>query len=183
LNRFSQQIKRAMSDPAASHPACLSVDQLLAECDVRRERRSGPGGQHRNKVETAVVLTHRPTGLRGDASERRSQEANRQMAIFRLRLRLALEIRLPIAENAPPSELWRGRVSAGRISVNAQHADFPALLAEALDRVTARDADASAAAAGLGVSASQLVRLLKQEPAALALVNARRAELGLHALR
>ena len=36
------------------HPAALPFDALLKECEVRRLRRSGPGGQHRNKVETAV---------------------------------------------------------------------------------------------------------------------------------
>ena len=45
------------------HPASLDDDRLLAECDQSFLRRSGPGGQNRNKVETAVVLRHRPTGL------------------------------------------------------------------------------------------------------------------------
>src|SRR5262249_27924451 len=42
------------------HPAARAPDALLAECEVRRTRRSGPGGQNRNKVETAVVLRHLP---------------------------------------------------------------------------------------------------------------------------
>ena len=69
------------------HPACLPIDELLAQCDVRHERRSGPGGQHRNKVATAVVLTHRPTGVRAEANERRSQAENHAEAVRRLRLR------------------------------------------------------------------------------------------------
>jgi hypothetical protein len=71
----------------------LPVEQLLKHCEMRRGRRRGPGGQHRNKVETAVVVTHLPTGVRGEASERRSQLENRQQAVFRLRVNLALEIR------------------------------------------------------------------------------------------
>ena len=47
------------------HPATASPEQLIAECDIRRLRRSGPGGQHRNKVETAISLHHLPTGVRG----------------------------------------------------------------------------------------------------------------------
>ena len=44
------------------HPAALDPDVLAGECEFRATRRSGPGGQNRNKVETAVILTHRPTG-------------------------------------------------------------------------------------------------------------------------
>ena len=60
---------------------------------MRHERRSGPGGQHRNKVSTAVVITHRPTGVRAEANERRSQAENHREAVRRLRVRLAVEVR------------------------------------------------------------------------------------------
>ena len=63
------------------HPVKLTVDALLQQCDIRRTRHSGPGGQHRNKVETAIEITHRPTGIISFAAERRSQEQNRQVAI------------------------------------------------------------------------------------------------------
>ena len=66
----------------------LSDAELLAQCEVELRRASGPGGQHRNKVESAVRLTHRPTGLVVNASERRSQQANRETALVRLRERL-----------------------------------------------------------------------------------------------
>ena len=84
---------------------------LLAECDTKRQKRSGPGGQHRNKVETAVILTHRPTQIQGQASEQRSQEQNRRVALFRLRLNLALQFLCEVT-NTIPSELWQQRCPA-----------------------------------------------------------------------
>jgi len=164
------------------HPAALDVERLLAECRVRRTRRSGPGGQHRNKVETAVVLEHLPTGVLAEANERRSQRENQAMAVFRLRVKLALAVRLPPGENGP-GPLWKSRTRAGRISVNPEHADFPALLAEALDSIAVHEFEPAAAANALGCTPSQLVKLLRLEPAALKLVNDRRAAAGLHALK
>jgi hypothetical protein len=160
------------------HPASQTPEQLRQECEVVRTRRSGPGGQHRNKVETAIVLTHRPTGVAAQASERRSQAENLAAALARLRLNLALETRTPVAPGYTPSELWHSRCRGGRIVVNPAHADFPALLAEALDVLAARDMDVKAAAEALGCTPSQLTKFLKDEPRALALVNARRQELG-----
>lgn len=47
-------------------------------------RASGPGGQHRNRRETGVRITHRPTGIVVQATERRSQVDNRRVAVERL---------------------------------------------------------------------------------------------------
>ena len=52
-------------------------------------RGSGPGGQHRNRRETGVRLTHLPTGIVVLATERRSQAENRRIALERLELLLA----------------------------------------------------------------------------------------------
>lgn len=160
------------------HPAALPIDELLADCRVDRTRGSGPGGQHRNKTETAIVITHLPTGVRGEASERRSQGENLAQAKFRLRLELALAVRS--AEGvAEPSPLWRSRVAGERITVSASHDDFPAILAEALDVLASMDWSAPAAAERLGVSTSQLVKLLKHEPRGLGMLNREQSMKGL----
>lgn len=168
-----------------SHPAALSDEQLLADCDVRHERRSGPGGQHRNKVATAVVLHHRPTGIHAEANERRSQAENRAQALRRLRVRLALNVRttgVGSVQIVRPTPLWQSRVVAGRLEINPSHADFPALLAEALDALATFNYDLPAAAGGLGITASQLARLMKFEPLAWNHVNQARRERGLRPL-
>jgi hypothetical protein len=165
------------------HPAAIDPDQLLAQCDVRRTRRSGPGGQNRNKVETAVILTPRPTGLIAEANERRSQAENGRVALHRLRLTLAVEVRRPWTPGEPPSLLWQSRCQGGRISVNPEHDDVPALLAEALDVLEANGMDLHQAAEHLGCSPTQLIRFLKHAPRAMILVNQARGQKGLRPLR
>jgi len=167
------------------HPARLSTDELLASCVVRAQRRGGPGGQHRNKVETAIVIEHTLTGLRAEASERRSQADNRRMAIQRLRLTLAVEHRefREAADQEPASPLWRSRVAGTKINVSTEHDDFPAILAELLDGLQVLMFDLSEASKHFTVTSSQLVSLLRSHPPAFALVNAKRVELALHRLR
>ena len=84
-----------------THPACCNLDLLLKNCQIEQVRRSGPGGQHRNKVETGVVIKHIPTNITGEASERRQQGRNRSMALFRLRVNLALGYRISEISDAP----------------------------------------------------------------------------------
>ena len=166
-----------------THPAAIKIETLLRGCDVRRSRAGGPGGQHRNKVETAVTVVHRSTGIRGAASERRSQEQNRREAIFRLRLNLALSWRVRRDLPCVPSCLWRQRCRRGALRVNPQHDDFPGILAEALDVIAAMAFAVPEAAEALGCTTSQLVKLLRVEPQALSWVNNQRAQANLPPLR
>ncbi len=166
------------------HPASLDDDALLAQCDLSKQRTSGPGGQHRNKVETAVNLLHEPTGVDASAGERRSVRENRPMAIRRLRLALAVVVRCPVPAGDHRSALWRSRCDAkGHVACNPEHHDFPAMLAEAMDNLWACEFEPRPAALRLSCSASQLVRLVKDHPPAMVALNAARAESGLHALR
>lgn len=57
---------------------------LERDCEMEFFVAGGPGGQHRNKVETGVRLMHRPTGIVVTATERRSQSANREAAYERM---------------------------------------------------------------------------------------------------
>jgi hypothetical protein len=171
-----------MSD-GALHPAALPREELLAACETQFVRRSGPGGQHRNKVSTGVVLVHRPTGVKAEASERRSQAENRTAACFRLRVNLALDVRTKRQATDAPSPLWRSRCRGGRIKVSSTHEEFPSLLAEALDVIAVSRFDPKLAGERWGCTASQLVTFLKKEPRAMLQVNAARSALGLHPLR
>lgn len=75
--------------------------------DVRWEtmRASGPGGQHVNRTESAVRVTHVPTGIQATASEERSQHRNRALALARLAAKIAAAD--DAARGKAREELWR----------------------------------------------------------------------------
>ena len=62
--------------------------KLLDECEIKTSRSSGKGGQHVNKVETAVQLKHIPTGLQVRSEKNRSQYLNKKLALRLLRKKL-----------------------------------------------------------------------------------------------
>ena len=165
------------------HPACLPDEELLKGCTLSRGRSSGPGGQHRNKVETEVIITHDATGIRTHAGERRSQIENKRVALFRMRLALATNERTPVPTGEIGSPLWRSRVRAGKIAVNPEHTDFPSMLAEAMDVIAAAAWDPKNAALRLDCSASQLIKLIKDHPPAFERWNRERAAHHLHPLK
>ena len=171
------------NEQRSQHPVLLPDDTLLRGCLVRRFRHSGPGGQHRNKVETAIELIHESTGVTAMATERRSQADNQKVALRRLRVSLAVEVRTVLSAEVNPSALWESRCRGQKIQCSEQHADFPILLAESLNAIHAKDYDVKCAAGALGCSTSQLVRFVGRVSDALAVINTRRADLGLRPLK
>lgn len=163
------------------HPAFLDGELLLRECRVERLRRSGPGGQNRNKVETAVRLHHLPTGVVAEADERRSQAVNSSEALRRLRIKLALKVRR--VNFGAPHPAWQRHLFQGKLRINPRHDDFPALLADALDHIALWRGELRPFAEIIGCTPSQLVGFLQKEPEALSLVNSWRAKMGKPPLR
>jgi protein subunit release factor B len=165
------------------HPATLVDDLILKECDLGRGRGSGPGGQHRNKVQTLVEFTHRPTGVVAHAGERRSAQENKRVALKRLRLQLALQTRSPVQSGDIGSAMWKSRIKAGKIACNVDHHDYPAMIAEALDVIYAASLDMKRASIRLECTQSQLIKLLAKEPAVLVALNEARKAKGMGTLR
>ncbi|MEO0512513.1 MAG: peptide chain release factor-like protein [Planctomycetota bacterium] len=159
----------------------------MRSVEISRSRGSGPGGQHRNRVETRVTLLHLPTGISGTAGERRTVRENRPVAVRRLRLELAVRVRSGVPLGEIGSVVWRARrgqgKQSGRIVVSEAHWDYPALLAEALDVIVAGGLDVRRASLRLEVSQSQLVKLVGRHAPAMAALNTARKHHGMGAFR
>ena len=161
----------------------LSDAALLAQCELDRFRASGPGGQKRNKTDSAVRLRHLPTGLVGQGTESRSQHENRARALQRLRERLALELRGPVPASGyePPAEL-RALFGDGARPGRRDPARLLGIRA-LLDLFVARECSVSETAADAGVSTGQLSRFLLADDALARTVNELRKARGLRPLR
>lgn len=174
---------------ASPHPAVIATDELLRHCDLRTQRRSGPGGQHRNKTSSGAFLTHRSSKIVGEATERRSQQQNRDVALMRLRFQLAIDLRSP-SPLAPDENLdcdvefaVRARYRNTPLRLNDSNVDKPSVLTLVLNDLWVAGGQPSLAATEWAVSTSKLVAFLKSYPVAVGWVNRVRehhARLPLH---
>mgnify|MGYP006268949003 CR=1 FL=1 len=78
---------------------------LAQQVVIETYKSSGPGGQRKNKTETAVRLTHQLSGITVIATEYRSQAQNRKLAFERLR-ELLVKLNRPSRRRIPTSVPW-----------------------------------------------------------------------------
>ena len=93
------------------------IESLKKNTRVQSFRASGPGGQHRNKVETGIRLFHHASGVIVEAKDSRSREKNLEHAFERLQRRLYRlnYIPTPRIPTKVPRSQKRQRVSDKRI--------------------------------------------------------------------
>ena len=149
-------------------PEAEEVDVQIDEGDLRIDvyRASGAGGQHVNKTESAVRITHLPTGIAVAMQEEKSQHKNRAKAMKILRARLYEQQRAALhatraadrraqvgtgdrSERIRTYNFPQGRVSDHRINLTLYKIDrvMAGELDEFIDALTAEDQAARLAAA------------------------------------
>ncbi len=155
----------------------MEDEALLRLCREECFRASGPGGQHRNKTESAVRLSVLDGAVVGLCSEHRSQHRNRAEALRRLRIAIAMEMRLPIVDeliDLPTKEIWK---------LGRKDRRYAAFIGHLLDVLAHHDWAVGLAAERLGTSTGKLIRRLSRDPQLWNVVNQARLRLGLVNLR
>jgi len=161
--------------------------ELARECELDRFRGSGPGGQKRNKTESAVRLRHLATGLVGLATESRSQAENRARALRRLRENAALDLREPVATDGyrPPAEL-AALLAAGAGRHGPRQRNTCAYLqavAQLLDLFVATGCSVGETGRLLGLTTGAASKLLLGDDRVARAANQLRADRGMRPLR
>ncbi len=164
-----------------------SDDQLIAQCEVDRYRASGPGGQHRNKTESAVRLRHKLTGIAAIGEDSRSQSENKLHAVRRLRSALALGVREPVfLDPYAPSARLAAFVAAGTAPLGAKTkltGGYWAAIAELLDLIVANNLEIGSSAQRLGITTGALSKMLLHDDAVARVVNDLRRAKAMRPLR
>jgi hypothetical protein len=164
-----------------------SDEELVRQCEVDRYRASGPGGQHRNKTESAVRVRHTVTGVSAHADDSRSQHENKASAVKRLRGALAMNVREPVVlEGFVADERLAALVRGGTAPLGAKTRLTPGYwvaIARLLDVFLAAGAELAVTAEKLGMTSSQLAKLLTHDEQVHRTVNQYRTQRGLKPLR
>lgn len=169
----------------------LPPDELLEQCTRTPYQASGPGGQKRNRVYSAIRLEHASTGLRAESGAYREAARNRKDALRKLRIAMAIagSRLVPLSQShsdsdaqAEPSTLHEIAPPPGypaiRAKISVEHVDYPGAALLTLATFRAGQGALKETAARLALSTSAFVRFLNLDKQILNEANQIRAEAG-----
>jgi hypothetical protein len=143
--------------------------ELFVHCTMESFQASGPGGQRRNRKFSAVRITHKPTNLSVISAETRSQLNNRQIALRKLRIKLAIEIRGP-------------NIFLDRLKISLSNPMYPLWIALLFDKLWKFKFSISKTADSLHISTSKLIKLIARDSSIWKTINYNRENFGLKKL-
>ena len=149
----------------------MDDESLIKACQIQFYKSTGPGGQKKNKTESAVRLTHEETGVEASAQDDRQQSVNRKRAVRRLRLKLAMEVRMDPVK-------WEGQ-----LDMNPKNEKFPLFIAHIFDALEDSSWQVSTAGTFLELSTGKLIRILAKDDRVWQQANRRRQQLNLKPLK
>lgn len=153
-----------------------SDEVFLRGCRVEVFRGPGPGGQKRNKTSSNVRMTHVSSGLQAIAGESRSQTKNRETALRRLRLRVAIELRRSIELETFKRPEWF------TLDISGKNPLYPQAVGLLLDVLAACEWQTAPARELLGIGSSQFTKFLHGDPEVWKIVQRERAGRNLRPL-
>ena len=149
----------------------LNDEGFLKKCSLSFFKATGRGGQKKNKTSSAVRLVHIPTKLSATSSDSRQQSSNKLYALRRLKLALAIQVRLP-------PKKW-----SQQEKINEKNPAFALFIASLLDIFDSCNWSLAQSAKFCNLSTNQLAKICLHHTVLLTCINQQRKKRNLPAIR
>lgn len=149
----------------------LEDNEFIKYCLIDFYKARGPGGQKKNKTESAVRLTLKNSSISATASEDRQQSVNKTRAIKRLKLQIAFELR-------QTPEKW-----LGQLDMNPSNKKYPLFCAVLFDHLEMQNWQVSTVSEIYNISTSKLIKIISKNDNVWQRINNERQKLGLKPLK
>jgi protein subunit release factor B len=113
------RVRGVMTEKSSKKRYATDLKTLYGEVRIEYYRARGPGGQRKNKKETAVRVKHPPSGVTVKAAESRYQAVNKRRAFQRLQEKLTQlnkPAKMRIPTSIPLGEKWKRKEEKKRVS-------------------------------------------------------------------